>query len=62
MDTKKPDGQIAEKLLARNQHIKWKIEYFQAKIRKLEAERELNAKRAEEKLKLERRSKKYKLE
>ncbi len=58
----KPAGERAEKLLARNQQIKSKLEYFEMKIRKLKEEAAANEKKAARLLKEERKARKFKVE
>lgn len=58
----RPAGQQAEKLLARNQQIKAKIDYFELKIRRLKEQEAINKHKAEQLLKQEQKLRKYKVE
>ena len=58
----KSAGERAEKLLARNAHLRAKADYFELKLRKIHAELELNKAKSITLLKEERKSRKYKVE
>ncbi len=58
----KPAGLLAEKLLAENQRLKAKAEYFELKIKKLNERAALNESKAASLIREERKRRKYKVE